>query len=114
MPLPAVLAPLAPVIWGAFLTIIGSVVFRVLTAVGIGFATFHGVDRIQRNIKAEIMTAFSDLPPQVYQLAAYIGLGTCVNIVLSAIAIRVVIKTFGKAAGAITTMVFLGKSGENP
>lgn len=107
MPAPIAFAPL---LWGAFLTIISGVVFRVLVALGIGFVTYNGVDTLQDSIKSEIISAFEGLPPQVYQLAGYMGFGTCINIILSAIAIRFVMKGLGTATGAITAMVFMGKS----
>lgn len=100
---------LAPIIGGVILSLVAGVVFRVLLALGIGYATYTGVDSMLNRLRALVETHLSAIPPEVYQLAAYAQIGVCLQILLSAITIRFTLSGYRAAVGAITAWMILPK-----
>lgn len=76
------------VLWGVGLTILGEVVFKVLAALGIGVVTYTGVQATMGAFKNNAVAAFLALPPEVVAMLSLMRVGTCMSMVISAIAMR--------------------------
>jgi hypothetical protein len=90
-------------LWGALLSMVGTLVGRVLVSLGIGFATFTGVNSTLDWAKAEFLARMSGAPVAVVQMAGTMKIGVCVSMLLSAVLARLVIG--GLTSGSITRMV---------
>lgn len=95
------------------LSLVSGVIFRVLVALGIGYMTFTGIGQFQDYVDGMIKSAVSGLPGDVYGILAYMGFGTCINILLSAVAIRFTMNGFTNALGSITAWMIMKNSGNS-
>lgn len=76
---------------GVLINIVGTLAGRVLIALGIGVVTYTGLSTTLDWLKSQAVSAFTGMPAQVVQLAAYLQVGTCISIVTSAMAARALI-----------------------
>jgi len=93
-------------LFGGFLQVAGSLVGRVLLSLGISYAVFTGVDAALTAVKQDAFTALASATGFAPQMAAFIGvlqIGTCMNIIFSAWAARLVLA--GMTSGTIKRMV---------
>ncbi len=81
----------------------GSWVVQALIALGIGIVTYEGVDTSMNWLKTQALNAAFSLGPQVVGVLSVLKVGQCINIVLSAIAVRFSIK--GLASGKFKSFV---------
>ena len=79
---------LAAVLWGAFLTVIGSAVGQVLVALGIGLVTYSGVSVSLDFLKSSAVGAIQSLPPQIVGLWGLMKIGECISILSSAVVMK--------------------------
>lgn len=93
-------------LWGGFLSMIGTIVGRVLISLGIGYVAFRGIDTMVTAAKTSLFTSISSLPQAAVQLAGVLQVGTCVNIMASAVLARLAVA--GLANGVLTKFVTKG------
>jgi len=89
---------------GGLVSAAGSLVGRVLIALGVGFVTYQGLDVSLTFIKTQALTALNSLPPEIFQIASTLQVGTSINILASAYAAKMVIA--GLTSGAVKKMVW--------
>lgn len=91
---------------GGLLTIVGSVIGRVLLALGMGYVTFKGFDVAVGWLLAQIKSNMSALPAQVIQFLAFIWLDKAIGLVFSAYSAAALIRMAGSTQ--ITKLVTKG------
>jgi len=88
---------------GGLVTAAGSIVGRVLIALGIGYVTYSGVDTALGVLKTAIWSNMSATGATVLGIMATLQVDTAINIIFSALTARLVLN--GLTSGAITRMV---------
>ena len=88
---------------GGLIQIVGTLVGRVLVSLGIGFATYTGVSASISWARDQAFAHISALSPAVIQFVGVLQIGTCISILTSAYAARLVLA--GLTSGALTKMV---------
>lgn len=79
---------LGPLIAGALLNIAGTLVSRVLAALGMGVVSYIGIETTMTWAKAQFVTNALSLPPMVLSVMATLGVGKMVSMVFSAMIVR--------------------------
>lgn len=78
-------------IGGMLLNLVGSLVGRILVALGVAVVTYTGVNASLDALKQQAIQHFSALPPDVYGMLATMKVGVAISIVTSAIAARLLL-----------------------
>jgi len=78
-------------IGGMLINIVGSLVGRVLIALGMGVVTFTGVNAALDELKAQAIQSFAALPAEVLGMLSLMKVGVAISIVTSAIAARLLL-----------------------
>lgn len=78
-------------IGGMLINLVGTLVGRVLVALGISVVTYTGLTATLDAIKADAISSFTALPPEMMAIIGLMKVGVCISIVTSAIAARMVI-----------------------
>lgn len=78
-------------IGGMLINLVGTLVGRVLIALGISVVTYTGISTTLDFLKAQAIGAFAGLPSEVFGLLGILRVGQCISIVTSAIAAKMVI-----------------------
>lgn len=78
-------------IGGMLINLVGTLVGRVLIALGIAVVTYTGISFTLDALKGQAIASFSALPPQVFAMLGVLKVGQCISIVTSAVAARMVI-----------------------
>lgn len=103
MALPAVLgAGLAGAIVAGLASGAVQIVLKVLFGLGFGYLTFTGIDTLVTMNKDQILSIMNGMPPLARDLAGVLKIGTCVNIMASALVMRMTI--YGLDQGVIKRM----------
>jgi hypothetical protein len=76
---------------GGLVSITGSLVGRVLVALGLSVVTYTGMSATLGYVKAEALAALNGLPADVVMLLSYMGVGQFINIITSALLARMVL-----------------------
>lgn len=79
------------VILGGLIQICGSLVGRVLVALGLSVVTYSGLSVSIDFLKMQAVTAALSLPPEVVGMLSVLKVGTCISIIFSAMAARLLI-----------------------
>jgi hypothetical protein len=79
---------LGSLIAGAFLNIAGSLVGRVLTALGLGVISYTGFNASMTWAKTNAVASIQQLPAGVVGILSLLGVGSCISMVFSAMLIR--------------------------
>jgi hypothetical protein len=82
---------LVAVIMGALLQIVGSLVGRVLVALGLSVVTYTGMSVSINWLKSQAVSAALGLPLEVIGMLSVLKVGTCISIVFSAMLARMVV-----------------------
>jgi len=77
---------------GALLSLVGSHVLRVLTALGLGILTYEGFSAALDFFKNPVLSSFSGLPADILSLLGYMKVGKSLTIIFSALLASVAIK----------------------
>lgn len=85
--MPAIIAAIG----GMLLSIVGSMVGRVMVALGISVITYTGISATIDALKADAIAALRALPPELFSLLAYMKVGVALSIITSAITARLVL-----------------------
>lgn len=88
---------------GGLLSAASSFVGRVLIALGISYVTYTGLDTLIDWIIDQIHDEISGAPVVVVQILGLLQVDTCISILASAVAARLVLR--GLTGGALTKMV---------
>ena len=88
---------------GGLIAIAPTLVGKVLVGLGIGVATYKGIDTTLGWLKSSAVTALLGLPPQVVGMLSLMKVGSCISMVFSAILIRLALD--GLASGALKKWV---------
>jgi hypothetical protein len=70
----------------------------ILLSLGIGIATYTGVDTSLSWLKSQFVSSLGSMPSQIVNVLAYMKVGVAFNIILSAITMRLTLN--GMASGA--------------
>ena len=89
-------ALLASIFWGVFMLILRSVVLRVLVSLGISAVTFVGVNQSMKWIIDRGLQSLNGLPADLVSLIAFLKVGVCISMLMSAITMRMLLK-FGSS-----------------
>ena len=76
---------------GALIQIVGSLVGRVLVALGLSAVTYTGLCVTLNWLKSQAVTAALGLPADVVGMLSIMKVGTCISIIFSAMLARLVI-----------------------
>lgn len=107
MAFPAILATgLAGAIVAGLASGAVQIVLKVLFALGFGYLTFSGVDTLVSQNKDQVIALLQTMPPLAVQLIGVLKIGTCMNIMFSAMVMRLSI--FGLNEGVIKRMHVTG------
>lgn len=90
-------------LWGALLSMVGTLVGRVLVSLGIGYVTYTGIDSAITWSKSVFLSGMSGLPAAAVGIAGTMKIGVCVSMLLSALTARLVLA--GLTSGSIKRMV---------
>ena len=88
---------------GGLGSIAGSMVGRILIALGIGYVTYQGVDIAMNFIKDQALSNLVTGYPAINAALNMLNIGKCINVTFSAIAARNVLN--GLTGGSITKQV---------
>lgn len=83
---------LGALIAGALLNIAGSLVSRVLTALGLGVVSYVGMNTTLTWLKTNFVTSALALPPTVLTVMGLLGVGKMVSMVCSALLVRMTLQ----------------------
>ncbi|MCD6664164.1 MAG: DUF2523 domain-containing protein [Comamonas sp.] len=78
-------------IGGMLINLVGTLVGRVLVALGIGVVTYTGLSTTLDFLKAQALASFAGLPADLIGLMAFLKIGVCISIIASAMAARALI-----------------------
>lgn len=78
-------------IGGMLINLVGTLVGRVLVALGIAVVTYTGINATLDSLQSQAVNSFSALPPEVMAMLSMMRVGQCISIVTSAISARLVI-----------------------
>lgn len=78
-------------IGGMLLNLVGSLVGRVLVALGIGVVTYTGISASLAFLKQQAIASFFSLPPEVLSIVGAMKVGVAISIVSSALVARMVL-----------------------
>jgi len=98
--------PLLMSLLGGFLTIAGSMVGRVLLALGMGYVSYTGFDLLVGWLLNQIKTDMGSMPTDVVQFLAYLWVDRAISMVFSAYSAAIVVKLAGSTK--ITKLVTKG------
>jgi len=78
-------------IGGMLINLVGTLVGRVLVALGLSVVTYTGLNATLEALKSQAVQSFSALPPEVFGMLGMMRVGQCISIVTSAIAARMLL-----------------------
>lgn len=78
-------------IGGMLINLVGSLVGRVLVALGMAVVTYTGVSASLDALKGQAIQSFAALPPEVFGMLSLMKVGVAISIVTSAIAARMLL-----------------------
>lgn len=104
MPLPLV----APAVWTFITLIIGSIITRVVIALGVGIVVYSGFDAGITAAQTYVQTEWAGLPSYMLQLIGMLQLDTAIAIILAAYAARLTIQLIG---GTLSRLSFSNSEG---
>lgn len=85
------------------------IVLKVLFGLGFGYLTFTGIDTLVTQNKDQIFVLMNQFPPLARELFGVLKIGTCINIMFSAMVMRLAV--FGLDQGVIRRMNVVGTPG---
>lgn len=98
--MPVVIAAL----WGAFYSMIGTIVGRVLFSLGMGYVTFSGIDFMFEKIKNQIVSSFEGAGPVILGVLYHAKIDQCISIIFSALLIKMTLAGMNKANGTFSSI----------
>lgn len=81
-----------------------SLIAMVLTRLGVGMVTYTGISALTNTLSTQIFGMFGSIDSFGMQMLGLLQVGTCINIMLSAITVKLTIKGLS-GAGSIKKIV---------
>lgn len=78
-------------IGGMLINLVGTLVGRVLVALGLSVITYTGVNATLEALKSQAVQSLTALPPEVFGMLGMMRVGQCISIITSAIAARLLL-----------------------
>lgn len=75
----------------------------ILGKIGLGFVAYQGIDTLVNAAKADILAKLSAMSPTAVGMLGVLQIGTCVNIITSALLVRLVVQ--GLSGGSLKKVV---------
>lgn len=88
---------------GGLVSAMGSLVGRVLIALGIGYVTYQGLNLLLDFAETAIFSNLLGADSQTIAVMSLLKIGSAVNVIISAINVRLIVG--GLTSGAVTKMV---------
>ena len=88
---------------GGLVSVAGSIVGRVLLALGIGYVAYSGVSALLDALKAQVVSTLQGAPSTVVQIMSLLKVDVSLSILFSALAARLILK--GLTSDTIKRMV---------
>jgi len=104
--MPAFIPWLLAAFFGGLRYVAGSLAVQVLIGLGIGIATYTGMDVTFDHLKAQALNNFSGLPAELVGLLGFMKVGNAINVVCSAYVARLSMTAVRNAAGALAVKRF--------
>lgn len=82
---------LVAVLWGGLLNILGTLVGRIIAAIGVGVVTYTGVSSSLDWLKTQAVSSLHMLDPQVVGLLGVLKVGVFISIISSAVMARLLL-----------------------
>lgn len=82
---------LVAILWGGLLNILGTLVGRIIAAVGVGVVTYTGVSSSLDWLKNQAVSSLQMLDPQVVGLLGVLKVGVFISIISSAVMARLLL-----------------------
>lgn len=76
---------------GMLINLVGTLVGRVLVALGLALVTYTGVNATLDFLKNSAVSSLISLPPEMLSIMGVLKVGVCISIVTSAVAARLVL-----------------------
>jgi hypothetical protein len=89
---------------GGLVQAAGSLVGRVLIAMGVGFVTYQGINTAMSYILSHVFSNLDALSPTIVGMLGTLNVGKAINVIFSAISARLVLNGLG--SGTVKRMVF--------
>lgn len=89
-------------IWGGLVSILTSLVGRVLVALAITYVSYQGIDILIQSVKSSALASMGSMGV-LSGVVGMLKLGECLNVVISAVVAKYTIG--GLTSGAVTKMV---------
>lgn len=94
---------------GGLRFVAGSLAVQVLLGLGIGVATYTGIDITFEHLKGQAISNFSGLPAELVGLLGFMKVGNAINVVASAYSARFAMTAVRNAAGVLAVRQFFKK-----
>lgn len=104
--MPAFIPWLLTAFFGGLKWVMGSLAAQVLIGLGIGVATYTGMDVTMEWLVSQSLGNLNALPPELLGLLGYMRVGEALNIVVSAMAMRLSMTAVRNAAGVLAVKRF--------
>ena len=88
--------------WGSLATVMGSLVGRLLLALGVGFTTYKGIDFAVGAVKSQAIAGVNSLPADALGLVGYLWLDKGLTLIFSAFAASLAMKGVAGAVKKVT------------
>jgi len=88
---------------GGLLLLVSTFVGKVLFALGMGYMVFRGIDATMAGTVDQILIQYGKLPSDLKNVLAYMQVGSCINIILSGVSIRLML--MGLHSDTITKLI---------
>lgn len=86
---------------GGLRYVVGSLAVQIVAGLGIGIATYLGIDVTFDYLTQRAVQSFSGLPSELLGLMGYMKLGKCVGVIIAAYTGRFTMTAVRTAAGAL-------------
>ncbi|MET3181111.1 UNVERIFIED_ORG: hypothetical protein ABIC43_004280 [Variovorax guangxiensis] len=104
--MPAVIPWIIAALLGGLRYVAGSFALQVLVGLGIGVATYTGMDVSLDYLKGQAVQNLTGLPAELLGMLGYMKVGNCINIITSAMVARMSMTMVRNAAGALALKRF--------
>lgn len=98
MAFPALIPVIAASVGAALLKLVPAIVFKVLSALGLGYLLFSGLSVITDNLLSILFASYNNLPIALLQLLDLAGVHKALNMVASTIGVIVIWKAAEKSS----------------
>ncbi|KXU37181.1 hypothetical protein AXE65_00595 [Ventosimonas gracilis] len=91
------------------LAIVGSLVFRALSALGFGYLAYTGLNSLMDSIQSYLYGLFGALPVEVMHLLGLAKVDIAINITFAAMAARLLLVGMDKFTGTVVALSLINR-----